>query len=376
MRLTSLRFRRYRSLREEDITFDSLNVLIGPNASGKSTIIDALRLLNEAVRDKDFAEAVYARGGVVHLAWKGEYASNILLSARFEHDGHRFEWSLSLEKQGHGFSTHERVAEILADAPPQKTELLVSNAGTGWWWSGQTRVQLDQAATGCALSAAAADASFPARHIADFVRGWGFFDPSPVFLRRATSGRDVSRLEAYGANLAGRLFAIREASPETFQEIVEATRSVLGVPEALDFRESEDGRVYFMQREPGLQFPVHQVGASSGTLRMLALMTAIFEGTANTLVGIEEPENHVHPAAIAAFAEHLKKAREHVQLVVTTHSPLLLDALGDPAAVCLIRRGDAGTEVECEAHPEAVKKALEESGFGLGEFHQTRGFGA
>ena len=131
-----------------------------------------------------------------------------------------------------------------------------------------------------------------------------------------------------------------------------------------------------MQSEPGLHYPVHQMGVSSGTLRMLALMTALFGEAETNLIGIEEPENHVHPTALASFAGYLLKARDRVQILVTTHSPLLLDSLNEPEAVYVVRHTDQeGTRVSRESNPKAVHQALQASGFGLGEFYETKGFG-
>ena len=103
--------------------------------------------------------------------------------------------------------------------------------------------------------------------------------------------------------------------------------------------EDED-RFYFLQQETGLQFRVHQMGVSSGTLRMLALMTALHTSAEAKLIGIEEPENYVHPTALSSFVEYLDDARENIQLVITTHSPLVLDALDDPKVVRVVRRNE------------------------------------
>jgi predicted ATPase len=375
MKLLSLKALRYRSLRDETIPLNDLNLFIGTNASGKSTILDALRFLHEGVQERDFKQPAYSRGGIVHLAWKGEEARQIELVARFEDDGKTYEWSIRLTKEGYDFTVQEDVFELRKGAPP--SHLLSADKGRGWWWSGEKgdRVSLAQPATTCALAAAAVDVSFPARGVAEFVSRWGFFDPSPFLIRRAWPGLDSARLDPYGRNLAERLFELKESSAGAFDQIVSATRSVLGLPSEVELRESED-RVYFVQHEPGLKFSVHQIGASSGTLRMLALMTALFGETGGNLIGIEEPENHVHPTALAAFAEYLLKARDRVQILVTTHSPLLLDFLKDPGAVCIVRHMDQeGTRVNRESNPEAVQLALEESGFGLGEFYETKGFG-
>ncbi len=236
---------------------------------------------------------------------------------------------------------------------------------------------LKQDPTTCALAAAAADASFPGRELAGFVANWGFFDPSPFLLRRDwLGGSDSPRFDAYGRNLAERLYVLKESSPKALERIVTATRDVVGLPSKIEPKESED-RFYFVQEEPGLKFTVHQMGASSGTLRMLALMTTLYGDTEINLVGVEEPENYIHPAALSSFVLHLLDALDRVQFIVTTHSPLLLDFLDDPGAVIVVNRNaQGGTEVTKEGNVDKVRKALEQSGFGLGEYYQTKGFGA
>lgn len=207
MKLVSLKALHYRSLREEAIPLADLNLFIGTNASGKSTILDALRFLHEGVQERDFKPPAFSRGGIVHLAWKGEEARQVELLARLDDDGKRYEWSVRLTKGGYDFSIQEDVYELRAAAPP--SHLLSADKGQGWWWSGAKgdRVLLAQSPTTCALAAAAVDASFPARGVAEFVSRWGFFDPSPFLLRRGWTGLDSTRFDSYGRNLAERLFA-------------------------------------------------------------------------------------------------------------------------------------------------------------------------
>lgn len=375
MKLSSLQVGHYRSLRDETIAFGGLNLFIGTNASGKSTILDALRFLHDAVQERDFRPAVFSRGGILNLAWKGEAADQIELLAQFEDKQRTYAWKVQISRELYEFSVHEDLSEVPVGSPP--TQLLVADRGRGWWWSGKKgeQVPLAQAATTCALAAAAADETFPARGIAEFVNRWGFFDPNPFLLRRGWSGFDPSRFDPYGRNLAERLFAINQSSPAVFNQIVAATQSVLGLPMAIEPRESDNG-YYFVQTESGLQHTVHQMGVSSGTLRILALMTALFGEPGTNLIGIEEPENNIHPTALTAFGEYLLKVRERVQILVTTHSSLLLDFLNDPEAVSIVRHSDQeGTRVVRETNPAAVREALKASGFGLGEFYETKGFG-
>src|SRR5947208_16163986 len=103
MKLQSLEARRYRSLREETIRLSDLNLFIGTNASGKSTILDALRFLHEGVQTRDFKEPVSTRGGIIHVAWKGEEARQIDLSVRVTETDRTFEWSVRLIRDGYDF---------------------------------------------------------------------------------------------------------------------------------------------------------------------------------------------------------------------------------------------------------------------------------
>ena len=376
MKLSKLTVKNYRSLRDTSLDLEDLTILIGVNASGKSALLDVLRFLSEAVRARDYNVPVFSRGGILNMAWKGEDAGQIDFSINLGNDDGHFEWSVRLIREGHDFVVEEHVRRQSPDSPP--VELLNAEQGSGWWWSAEKKegVRLKQSPTACALAAASSDASFPARDVAEFVGRWGFFDPNPFLLRRDWNLADSGRFDPYGRNLGETLYAVKNSSPESFNKIVSATRSVLGLPSEIEVRESED-RFYFVQREPGLQYPVNQMGVSSGTLRMLALMTALYANPESTLIGIEEPENYIHPSALSSFVEHLQQTRSQNQFMLTTHSPLMLNIVNEPGAVNVVRRNGAnGTIVVKEDDPDGVRKALDASEFGLGEYHESRGFGA
>ena len=112
MNLLSLKTLRYRSLRDEQIPLTDLNLFIGTNASGKSTILDALRFLHEGVQERDFRQPVFSRGGIVHVAWKGEETRQIELVVRLADDCKTYEWSVRLTRAGYDFSIQEDVSEF------------------------------------------------------------------------------------------------------------------------------------------------------------------------------------------------------------------------------------------------------------------------
>ena len=375
MKLLSLTARGYRSLRDETIEFGDLNLFIGPNASGKSTILDALRFLHEGVQARDFRTPVASRGGTVNFSWNGQRTRQIELAVRLENGSTTYDWSTHVVREGFDFHILETVYELQPGSSP--IQLLKAEKGKGWWsGSKDERIFFGQEPTSCALAAASVDTSFRGRDIVDFVRRWGFFDPNPFFLRSDWRGLGLDRFDPYGRNLAGTLYKIAKSSPETLERIRSATHSIVGIPSSIHPEESE-GSFYFMQKEDGIKYPIHQMGISSGTLRMMAFMTALIAEPAANLIGIEEPESCVHPTALRSFVDHILEARERTQFLITTHSPILLDFLDDPAAVSVVRRGeDAGTTVIREKNPAGVRQALEASDFGLGEFYETTGFGS
>ena len=374
MKVSRLKAKNFRSLRDVSIELSDLNLFIGANASGKSTILDALRFLHEGVQGRNFALPILYRGGIANVVWNGEEAGNVELAVEMEDEGKRFEWTVRLLIAGQNFHVEERIGELDPTSGPRS--LLEAEAGEGWWWSPGEKVKLKQGPLECALAAASADASFPARHVAEFVGSWGFFDPSPVLLRQESVVSGSTRLDSNGRNLGETLHNLNTFSPEILNRIVEATRSIVGIPSELVPQEWR-GRFYFHQVEPGSEAYIPQMNVSSGTLRVLALMVAFYGESSTALIGIEEPENYIHPAALDSLVKHMWHARGRVQLMVTTHSPLLLDFLNEPAAVSIVKRHpEEGTRVVKESNPESVQQALEASGFGLGQYYETRGFGS
>ena len=152
MKLTAFQAKRYRCLLDADVGIGDLNLFIGANASGKSTILDALRFLSEAMLERDFKGPMFSRGGMIHLAWKGADAVRVELAAQVADGDSTFEWQVRLLRREYEFDVEERVFQTHAGMP--RYQLLEAVGGRGWWWSGERgeNVPLSQSPTSCALS--------------------------------------------------------------------------------------------------------------------------------------------------------------------------------------------------------------------------------
>jgi predicted ATPase len=109
-----------------------------------------------------------------------------------------------------------------------------------------------------------------------------------------------------------------------------------------------EGLARLFMREAGLREMVAAARLSDGTLKFLSLLVALFHPNKAPLVCIEEPETGLHPDAMRLVAEVLIDASRRTQIIVTTHSEALIDALSDtPESVMVCERGvDLGTQMK------------------------------
>jgi predicted ATPase len=102
-----------------------------------------------------------------------------------------------------------------------------------------------------------------------------------------------------------------------------------------------DGRLLLQIKDAPFSSPILARFASDGTLKMLAYLVLLYDPAPPHFIGIEEPENFLHPRLLSELAEECREACERTQLLVTTHSPFFLNGLR-PDEVRVLWRDEYG----------------------------------
>lgn len=210
------------------------------------------------------------------------------------------------------------------------------------------------------------------RPIYDALTSMGFYNLNPKMMRDLQKPQEGRLLKPEGENIASVIGHLEKVNPgaidtisEYLQTVVptvhEVTRVQVGPMETLEFRQDVPGA-----KDPW-RFSAHNM--SDGTLRALGVLTALFQTNqdfAPTLIGIEEPETALHPAASAALREALERATQNTQVIVTSHSPDLLDdaSIRDDQILAIV--SDEG-ETKLAPIDMASREAIRQHLFSAGE---------
>ena len=121
----------------------------------------------------------------------------------------------------------------------------------------------------------------------------------------------------------------------------------------------QDGRLLLEIKDAPFSHPILAKYASDGTLKLLAYLTVLFDPNPPQLVGIEEPENHLHPQLLPQLAEECRSASANTQLMITTHSPFFVDRL-KPEELWVLYRDEKGfTQAKRTADMQGVKQFID-----------------
>ncbi len=356
-----------------DLPMEPLNVLIGPNGSGKSNFIEALALLRAAPRD--LSAPVRRRGGISEWLWKGDDAPTTAqvdvevacpdadMSLRhvlkFGEHGERFEVVDERIENAQPYPSH---AEAYFYYRYQKGNPVINDS------KGEERgLRRDTVRPGESILSQRDDPDhYPKLHWLQqqygsirLYRNWEF-GPDARAHESPRADEPSASLTERGENLALVLSGLRDGRPQFIKMLQQIYDGIE------DFHvEVHEGKAHLFVVERGRgQRYIPASRLSDGTLRYMALAAILLDPEPPPLVVIEEPELGVHPDVVLGIGELLIQASERTQLVVTTHSRVLVDALDDcPSSVVVCDKYD-GESVFERLDPTWLKEWLEKYSLG------------
>lgn len=365
-----------------------LNVLIGPNGAGKSNFIEAFELL--AATPLDFAASLRAGGGAGAWPWKGPDGSG---RARIEAvlgggtpTGRPLRYGLEFGAVRYRTEVSDEVVE---DATPHgddddvsfyyrfgRGDPVINMRDEAGKRSERRLKKEDLRPDQSVLSQRKVPEAYPElnwlnerfREIRTF-RDWTFGPSAPH--------RQLQRADLPGApllpdnrNLALVVNHIEHEDADRFTELV---RRFLPFVERVSTHVS-NGAINLFLHEDGLTSPVSSARVSDGTLRLLAILATLLDSSPPALLCIESPELGLHPDAAGDLGKLLIEAAERMQVIVTTHSEMLVDSVtNDCEAVVACERPGTGTEL-CRLDGRELASWLDEHR--LGELWSIGALGA
>ncbi|TDV48984.1 AAA family ATPase [Actinophytocola oryzae] len=338
-----LRIRNYRVLR--DVTFEpltSMTALVGANGTGKSTVFDALRFLQQAVSG-GLAAPWDERGGLAEIRSR-EAVGPVEIELTCRIDLERFHYRLAVdEDEGTPVVRAEELTwEDTRQPVPGAESLLSFNGGTGTL-AGSGSAEPASLSSPDVLAVAVFGQLDVHPHIVRFRRFVTRCRLSNLDIERIRAGngssRKTARLSTTGDNLATVVLHLRERKSEVWEPVIrELRRYVPGLADVVPERLG-DGRDIVRIKEEGADEPILPVNISEGTLKLLGYLVALREPASVLL--LEEPENQVHPRLHYLLAEAARSSAESGQVIVATHSPRLVDAMR-PEEVWVLYRAEDG----------------------------------
>ena len=178
------------------------------------------------------------------------------------------------------------------------------------------------------------------------LENWLFFYFEPrERMRAANPVKEVRHLGLMGEELAAFLNTMKSLDANRFKAVEKALHTLMPNFDGIEVDVSDLGEVELRLKEGGVAMPARVL--SEGTLRMLGLLALTGVEEPPALIGIEEPENGVHPRRIQLIAELLKTQEilNQTQHIITTHSPILPDLLTDDC-LYVVRRPDRRTHID------------------------------
>jgi predicted ATPase len=365
----------------EGMTVDllPLNVLIGPNASGKSNLLEALAILRATA--KDLQAAIREGGGIDEYIWKDAGASERATIEAVVDDpeallSDQVRYGLELGRKGTRVDVAAEAIQSLSRVTTAATFIPAFEYRNG---RGNLRSRLEneepralEAADLKAGQSILSQRRDPERYreitlLADYFseitlfREWNFGSRTPARLPQPTD-LPTDFLLPDASNLGLILHDLSQTSAKR-EELLGYLRRVYEHARFISTRIQGGPLQLYIEEEGGHLIPASRL--SDGTLRFLCLLAVLCHPSPPPVIGIEEPELGLHPDILPIVAELLRKASERTQLFVTTHSDALISALSEvPEVVLVCERMINGTTLR-RLDPQQLRTWLDE--YMLGE---------
>ena len=366
--ITRVALRNYKSIASCDVQLRPLMFLVGPNGAGKSNFLDSLRFVADAL-NLSLDHAIRDRGGIDNIRRRSGGHPNHL-SIRLDFDspegfGH-YAFRISALQRGRYKVQKEECVLRSTQQPTQEDYFYVENGTVT-----DASVEMVPAAATDRLYLVNASGLPEFRPVYDALSRMGFYSLNLDKIRDLQAPDPGDLLIRNGSNLTSVLARLSDPVKRRIEEylaaVVPGVHGVkvkkFGPKETLEFRQDVAGA-----KHPW-RFLANNM--SDGTLRALGILVALFQGNNDPkkrvlLVGVEEPEIALHPAAAGVLLDALRDAADKTQIIVTSHSPDLLDDKDlDPGSILAVEARDGTTIIA--GIDEAGKSALRDRLYTTGE---------
>ncbi len=382
-RIESIKVENYRALKKielKDLT--PLTVLLGPNGSGKSTIFDVFSFLSECFQS-NLRQAWDRRGRAKELKTRGQTGPiSFELKYRERPKTPVITYRLAIDEGPKGPEVVEEWLQWRRGQKGKPFRFLEFSRGKGRAASGETpdegnqREEVNLRSPDLIAVNTLGQLSDHPRIAAlrEFITDWYVSYLSIDQTRHQPEAGPQERLSKSGENLANVVQYLKEQHPERLEQIFKVLRQRIPRLEQVEASPMPDGRLLLQIKDAPFEQPVLSRYASDGTMKMLAYLAVLYDPEPPRFIGIEEPENFLHPRLLPELAEECRNAAASSQLLITSHSPFLLNAMR-PEEVRVLYRDEQGfTKAVRVSDIRGIKEFVQE-GASLGYLWMEGHFG-
>ena len=368
-RIEYLKVQNFRALRDVEIKdLTPLTVLLGPNGSGKSTLFDVFAFLAECF-ESGLRRAWDRRGRAREIKTRDAEGPIVIeLKYRERPEVPLIGYRLAMEERGGAPTVQHEMLQWRRRSRGRPFRFLEYREGSGHAVSGERPDETDERHESplkspdlLAVNALGQFQEHPrVAALRDFIMGWHVSYLSADSARGLPEAGPQERLTRTGDNLANVVQYLNEQHPERLDRIFETLRRRVPHVERVLTQSMPDGRLLLQIKDAPFSEPVLARFASDGTLKMLAYLVLLYDPEPPPFIGIEEPENFLHPRLLPELTEECREASERTQLFVTTHSPFFLHDLKAEEVRIMWRDAKGHARMSRAADLERVRAFMDE----------------